>query len=71
MTLANMLMMQTITMRESSFRFKLKLSDEEVLHIQEELRTRFHKVQNILRTIVLSMLLVLRYKLYFKPSGTN
>jgi hypothetical protein len=57
-----MLMMQSAQLtRTSSFKFKLKLTNEEVLEMREGIRKNLHKIQFILRTVVISMVLTLRY----------
>ncbi len=59
-----MIMMQKQTLRTSSFTFKLKLDEKEILQMRDELRTNFSKIQTILRQVKLCMLLILRYFTY-------
>lgn len=55
-------MMQSAQLtRTSSFKFKLKLTNEEVLEMREGIRKNLNKIQYILRTVVISMVLTLRY----------
>ena len=56
-----MIVMQPLHFRSSSFRLKLSLDENEILEYRKGVSEHFDKVQIVLRSVVLSMLLVLRY----------
>jgi hypothetical protein len=59
-TFCEMLIMQPLQLR-MGFQLKLKLEDDEVVKMRDEIRRNFFKIQNILRQVSLCLLLVFRY----------
>lgn len=62
-----MLIMQPLRLRTTNFQFKLKLDDDEVIKMRDEIRTNFAKIQAVLRQVPLPLVLIFRYT-HFKAS---
>jgi hypothetical protein len=68
-----MLVMQPLQMRDKKlkYKFKLKLNDDDVLHIQKQILGNFASIQVVLRQVVVSTLLVFRFEFFFILIGLS